>query len=77
MIIKFYTEGCTPCKTVSAILDELGVSYENVNIEKDMDSAIKYRVRTVPTLVNTETGKRLVGFKDKLTVEGWLDDNTD
>ena len=77
MIIKFYTTGCAPCKVVSTILDELQISYEDIDIGKDMESAIKHRVRTVPTLVNTETGKRLIGFKDKTTVEDWINDNCD
>jgi|TARA_B110000908_G_scaffold123405_1_gene144731 glutaredoxin len=75
MIIKFHTQGCAPCKAVSEILNAGGVIYEEVDIGLDIDSAIEYRVQAVPTLLNTETGDRLVGFKDKITVEGWINDN--
>jgi len=75
MIVKFYTEGCMPCYALTVLLDELMVDYDEVNIEKDMESAIDHRVRSVPTLLNTDTGARLVGFKDKETVEAWLNDN--
>lgn len=75
MLIKFHTEGCNPCYALSVMLDNMMVEHESVDIEKDMDAAIKYRVMSVPTLLNTETGARLIGFKDKQTVEKWLHDN--
>lgn len=75
MIIKFYTEGCMPCKVVTTILDDKGIIYTPVDIEKDMESAILHRVRSVPTLINTDTGTRLVGFKNRETVEDWLNGN--
>lgn len=75
MLIKFHTEGCNPCYALSVMLDNKMVEYESVDIEKDMDAAIKHRVMSVPTLLNTETGARLIGFKDKETVEKWLHDN--
>ena len=75
MLIKFYTEGCNPCYALSVMLDNKMVEYESVDIEKDMVAAIKHRVMSVPTLLNTETGARLIGFKDKETVEKWLHDN--
>ncbi len=75
MIIKFYTEGCSPCYAMGVLLDKMMVDYDEVDIEKDMESAIDHRVRSVPTLLNTVDGSRLVGFKDKETVEAWLNDN--
>jgi len=75
MILKFYTEGCSPCKAVSSILDDLGVVYNEIDIGKAMDSAIEHRVMSVPTLLNTETGERLVGFRSNAAVEAWVDDN--
>jgi len=77
MITKFYTQSCNPCKMLSSILDELGVEYQEVDIEKDIQTAIDNRVSSVPTLINTETGKRLVGFQSKEKLQEWLDDNTD
>lgn len=60
---------------MSSILDNLDVSYEEIDIGKDTDSAILYRVMSVPTLLNTDNGSRLIGFKNKATVEAWIDDN--
>ena len=45
MIIKFYTEGCAPCKAVSQVLNSLNIDYEEIDIGKDIDRAIHYKVR--------------------------------
>jgi|TARA_B110000908_G_C9893472_1_gene287834 hypothetical protein len=56
-------------------LDEMGVAYHEVDIEEDMQTAIDNRVRSVPTLINAETGSRLVGFSNKEKLQEWLNDN--
>ena len=75
MIIKFYTKSCGPFKMVTNVLDELEVTYEEVDIEEDMQSAIDNRVSSVPTLINTETGSRIIGFKNKQKIQEWLNGN--
>jgi hypothetical protein len=60
---------------VTAVLDDLEVEYEGVDIEEDMQTAIDNRVSSVPTLVNTETGSRIIGFKNKEKIQEWLNDN--
>jgi len=75
MLLKFFTEGCGPCYALSLVLDEKMITHGSIDINKDIDSAIAYRVMSVPTLLNTETGARMVGFKDKVTLEKWLNDN--
>ena len=75
MIIKFYTEGCAPCKAVGGILDNKGIEYEEIDIGKDIDSAIYYKVRSVPTVINTDTGATLVGFKGIYDTEGWINEH--
>lgn len=75
MIIKFYTEGCAPCKAVSAVLNSNEIDYDEVDIGKDIDSAIKYKVRSVPTVINTETGATLVGFKGITQTQEWIDEH--
>jgi len=77
MIIKFYTVGCQPCKAVTQILDHEQIAYESVDIGKDITQAVKYKVRSVPTLLNTDTGKTLVGFHGIFATTEWLNDNTD
>jgi|TARA_B110000908_G_C9932164_1_gene304466 glutaredoxin len=75
MIIKFMTEGCAPCRAVSQVLDLLGIEYEEVNIATDITRAVEHRIRSVPTIVNTETGATLIGFKGIYHTEEWVNDN--
>ena len=75
MIIKFYTEGCAPCKAISSVLNRAVVDHEEVDIGKDIELAIKYKVRSVPTLLNTETGATLIGFKGIRETTEWVNDN--
>jgi thioredoxin-like negative regulator of GroEL len=75
MIIKFYTEGCQPCKAVSTVLNHEEVDYEEIDIGKDIDAAIHYKVRSVPTVINTETGATLVGFKGIRETTEWINEH--
>jgi glutaredoxin len=75
MIIKFFTEGCHPCKAISSLLNSLEIDYQEIDIAKDIPSAIKHKVRSVPTVLNTDTGKSLVGFPGIMKAEEWINDN--
>ncbi len=64
-LIKFEKNDCNPCAMVSDLLDKKGVNYERVNPFDNPEVAVKYRVRSVPTLVLVEEEeeiKRAVGF---------------
>ena len=75
MIIKFYTEGCQPCKAVSSVLNSNEIDYNEIDIGKDIKSAIHHKIRSVPTVLNTETGATLVGFKSISKTQEWINDN--
>jgi glutaredoxin len=36
MIIKFYTEGCQPCKAVSSVLNSNEIDYDEIDIGKSI-----------------------------------------
>lgn len=64
-IIKFEKNDCVPCDQVSAFLDEKGVAYERINPFDNPELAVKYKVRTVPTVLvieNDEVQQRIIGF---------------
>lgn len=65
-ILKFEKNDCVPCNQVSDYLDRKGVSYEKVNPFDKPELAMRYKVRTVPTVIvlngNEETF-RTIGFK--------------
>jgi len=52
-ILKFEAEWCNPCKMLSKVMQEvdLGVPVQKVDIDADASLAIKYSIRSVPTLV--------------------------
>ena len=75
MIIKFYTEGCQPCKAVSSVLNSNEIDYDEIDIGKDIESAIHHKIRSVPTVLNTKTGAPLVGFKSISKTQEWINDN--
>jgi|TARA_R110000787_G_scaffold245896_2_gene351705 glutaredoxin len=75
MIIKFYTEGCAPCKAVTQVLNSMDIDYDEIDIGKDIESAIHHKIRSVPTVLNTETGATLVGFKSISKTQEWINDN--
>lgn len=65
-IIKFEKNDCAPCAQVSAYLDNKGISYETVNPFDSPELAVKFKVRTVPTVIvldNDEVKHRVIGFK--------------
>ena len=75
MIIKFYTKGCQPCYALTTLLDNMMVDYVSCNIEEEWEVAADNKVMSVPTLLNTKTGKRLIGFKNEEKVKEFLNDN--
>ena len=65
-IIKFEKNDCNPCAMVSEFLDKKGVKYERINAFDNPEMAMKFRVRTVPTVILMENDaevKRVMGFK--------------
>lgn len=50
-VIKFEKPGCQPCEMVSAVLGEIGVAFESVNPFDQPDMAVKYKIRSVPTVL--------------------------
>lgn len=50
-VIKFEKPGCQPCEMVSAVLGEVGVNFEAINPFDQPDLAVKYKIRSVPTVL--------------------------
>ena len=65
-LIKFEKNDCNPCAMVSELLEKNGVSYERINAFDNPEMAMKFKVRTVPTVIlvdGEEEIKRTMGFK--------------
>ena len=53
-VLKFFTEFCSPCRTMSVQLAELGFNVESVDATKNRDLVEKYSVMAVPTLIKID-----------------------
>ena len=65
-ILYFTASWCQPCRMLGPIMESVRgqVNYSKLDIDTEQDLAIKYKVRSVPTLVLVENGvekNRLVG----------------
>jgi thioredoxin 1 len=73
VLIDFWSPQCGPCVQLSPIIDE--IKKENPNIEvikinvlENMDEALKYGVRSLPTLIflkNGEVVNKMMGLQSK------------
>jgi thioredoxin 1 len=63
VLMDFFAVWCGPCKMQTPILEELKkrmgdtVEIRKIDVDQNMDLAIKYRIRVVPTLVIEKDGK--------------------
>ena len=72
-MIQFSAPWCGPCKMLSPIVEQLSEENKDftigkVNIDDNMESAAKYGIRGVPTLLffkNGEVVDKIVGVKSK------------
>lgn len=65
-ILYFTASWCGPCRTLGPIMESLNgqISYQKLDVDNQQDLAVKYKIRSVPTLVLVENGvekNRLVG----------------
>lgn len=76
VLVDFYADWCGPCKMLSPIVDEVAKENEDikvvkVNVDESQNTAIKYQVMSIPTLVVIKNGNevnRSVGLIDKQEV---------
>ena len=74
VLVDFFAEWCGPCKMMGPIVEELGKELEGkakvvkVDVDKAQQTAEKYSIMSVPTLILFKSGqvvKQMVGFQSK------------
>lgn len=72
-VLKFYATWCAPCKGLSMIVegvkDSIDTVIEDVDIEKDTELAVKYGIRSVPTMVVVNDSGEVIRRKTGMMTE--------
>ena len=85
VIVDFWAEWCGPCKMLSPILEELSDEMKNeinvvkVNLDNNQDLAMKYSIRSIPTLLLFKEGNLVdtkVGLLPKSEIVTWFKSKT-
>lgn len=75
VIVDFYADWCGPCKSIARSLEEIeeemNVEVIRLNVDQDSESAKRYGVQSIPTLILFEDGeevRRIVGAASKVSI---------
>lgn len=72
VIVDFYADWCGPCKMIAPILEEISdediCKVCKINVDNELELAMKYGISSIPALLVFKEGKlvnRAVGYRTK------------
>jgi thioredoxin 1 len=81
VVVDFWAEWCGPCKMIAPALDEIAsemagkVKIAKLNVDENNATAMKYGVRSIPTLIlfkNGEPASTQIGAAPKGKLVDWI-----
>ena len=84
VLVDYWAEWCGPCKMIAPLLDEAAKAYQGrvtiakLNVDDNPDTAAKFGIRGIPTLMLFKDGKAAatkVGAMSKSQLNAFLDES--
>lgn len=84
VMVDFWASWCVPCKAMAPVLNELAEELDDkvkickLNVDENQQLAVRFAVRSIPTLILFRNGKeidRFVGVKSKSFLAGKINQN--
>jgi len=84
VLVDYWAEWCGPCKMIAPLLDDAAKQYEGrvmiakLNVDDNPETAAKFGIRGIPTLMLFKDGKAAatkVGAMSKTQLTAFLDES--